>query len=103
MCDTFSRVRFTNEGSNLMKRMVGVGFIAIVLAAALSIAPSRPQDASSGGGWRQGIAADAMRELLRCSHQQRGEQECFARLSEAVARDQGQQARRTGQAAPYRT
>ena len=86
-----------------MNRMVGVGFVAVVLAAALSVAPVRSQNMDGGDGWAQRIPAHAMQELLRCRHQHRPEQECFARLSEAVARDRMQQARGTSQAVPHRT
>ncbi|MBV8576538.1 MAG: hypothetical protein JOZ58_16090 [Acetobacteraceae bacterium] len=86
-----------------MKGMVGVGFVAAVLAAALSCAPGRPQSASANGTWTEHLPADLVRELLHCDHQQRPERECFARLSEAVARHQSTEPFRMGQGRSFRT
>jgi hypothetical protein len=86
-----------------MTRTIGWSFAAILFAAASSSTPARAQDAPEGDGWAQRIPAGAMQELLRCRRQQRPEQECFAQLSESVAKDRARQAQRLGSASPRRT
>ena len=86
-----------------MKEMVGVGFVAAVLAAALSFAPVRSQNTSAQGAWTEHLPADLVRELLHCDHEQRPERECFARLSEAVARHQATEPFRPGRGGAFRT
>ena len=86
-----------------MKGMVAVGFVAAVLAVALSFAPVRSPNASVNGAWTEHLPADLVRELLRCDHQRRPERECFARLSEAVARHQSTEPFRPGDGRAFRT
>jgi hypothetical protein len=77
--------------------------VAIALAVWSAASPVHAQDTSGNDGWAVRIPPSAMQEMLRCRHQQRPEEECFAQLVQAMGQIRAQQAQRAGQGSLNRT